>query len=294
MEVRNICVIGAGVMGHGIAQVAASAGYAVTVNEVDEGVLARGIGQIGRSLNRLVSRGQLTADQAEVIRSRIRPEPSLAAAVAEADLIIEAVTENLAVKQAVFQAVDEHARPEAIIASNTSQYSITLLASFVRNPGRVCGMHFFNPPVLMRLIEIIRGLQTSDETYATVVAVSRQMGKEVVTCKDSQGFITSRLICALALEAMRIVEEGLASPEDVDRACRLGLGHSMGPLETVDLTGLDTALAVSDELVKAFGDRFRAPQTLRNLVRAGRIGQKAGRGLYAYDQNGRRIAGQEG
>lgn len=294
MEVRSICVIGAGVMGHGIAQVAAAAGYAVTVNEVDEGALARGMGQIERSLKRLVARGQLTEGQAEEIRGRIRPETSLAAAVAEADLIIEAVTENLAVKESVFRAVDQHARPDAIIASNTSQYSITQLASFVRSPGRVCGMHFFNPPVLMRLIEIIRGLQTSDETYATVVAVSRRMGKEVVTCRDSQGFITSRLICALALEAMRIVEEGLASPEDVDRACRLGLGHAMGPLETVDLTGLDTALAVSDELVKAFGDRFRAPQTLRNLVRAGRIGQKAGRGIYAYDRDGKRVAGQEG
>ena len=155
-------------------------------------------------------------------------------------------------------------------------------------------MHFFSPAVLMKLIEIIRGLQTSDGTYETVVAVSRQMDKEVVTCKDSQGFITSRLICALALEAMRIVEEGLASPEDVDKACRLGLGHAMGPLETVDRSGLDTALAVSDELVQAFGDRYRAPQSLRNLVRAGRTGTKSGRGLYDYDKDGRRVVSQEG
>lgn len=282
MAVERIAVLGAGTMGHGIAQVAATAGYRVVLRDVNKSVLDKALEQISWSLNSLAGKGRLTEADAKSIRERIFTTVDVAEAVASADLVIEAVPENLQLKQETFAEVDRLAPEHTIIVSNTSQFSITRLAAVTGRPERVCGMHFFNPPVLMKLVEIARGERTSDETYDAVKRVCEQMGKETVTCKDSPGFITTRLIGLLWAEALKILEEGVASPEDIDKACRLGLGHAMGPLETADWSGLDVAYAISQSLQEHLGDRFRTTATHHNLVHAGYVGRKAGRGVYDY------------
>lgn len=282
MDVARIAVLGAGTMGHGIAQVAAMAGFQVMVRDVAEEVLARGREQIHWSLDSLVRKGRLAEEAAAAAKARIGTTTDLAEAVGEADLVIEAVPEDLDLKLQVFAEVDCLAPARTVIVSNTSQFSITRLAAATRRPEQVCGMHFFNPPVLMKLVEIARGARTSDDTHRLVVDVSRQMGKETVTCKDSPGFITTRLIGLLWVEAMRILEEGVASAEDIDKACRLGLGHAMGPLETADWSGLDIAYAISESLRAHLGERFQTTATHRNLVYSGAVGRKAGRGIYRY------------
>lgn len=283
MSVERIAVLGAGTMGHGIAQVAAMSGFAVALQDVSEDALSRAQGQIAWSLERLVEKGRLERADAQQVTERIRTTTVLAEAVAEADFVIEAVPEQLELKLSVFGEVDRLAPPHAVIVSNTSQFSITRLAAATGRPDRVCGMHFFNPPALMKLVEIARGERTSDETHRVVEETAARMGKETVTCKDSPGFITTRLIGLLWVEALRLVEEGVASPEDIDKACRLGLGHAMGPLETADWSGLDVALAVADSLKERLGERFLTTPTHRNLVHAGFVGRKTGKGIYTYD-----------
>lgn len=218
-------------------------------------------------------------------KERIHTTVHLAEAVSSADLVIEAVPENIELKLSVFAEVDKFAPARAVIVSNTSQFSITRLAAATDRPERVCGMHFFNPPALMKLVEIARGERTSDDTLKLVEETARQMGKETVVCKDSPGFITTRLIGLLWAEALRLVEEGVATPADIDKACRLGLGHAMGPLETADWSGLDVALAVADSLRERLGERFQATATHRNLVHAGFLGRKAGKGIYDYSRS---------
>lgn len=284
MIVERIAVLGAGTMGHGIAQVAAMAGFRVAMQDVANEALDHAVDQISWSLDRLVEKSRMTEAEARQAKERIHTTVDPAEAVSSADLVIEAVPENIELKLSVFAEVDKFAPAHAVIVSNTSQFSITRLAAATDRPERVCGMHFFNPPALMKLVEIARGERTSEDTLKVVEETAERMGKETVVCKDSPGFITTRLIGLLWAEALRLVEENVATPEDIDKACRLGLGHAMGPLETADWSGLDVALAIADSLRENLGERFQATPTHRNLVHAGFVGRKAGKGIYDYSK----------
>jgi 3-hydroxybutyryl-CoA dehydrogenase len=286
VDIDQIVVVGgAGLMGSGISQVVAQAGFQVTMVDVDDAALERGLARIDRSLERLVNRGTVTSDEAGATRSRLATSSDLETAAAAADHVIESVIEVEPVKAEVLGCLDRVCRPEVIFASNTSQIAISKLAATTSRPDRFIGSHWFNPPPVMNLIELIRGVETSDETLQTALDLAHRYGKETIVCnKDTQGFITSRLIVMLMVEAARIVEEGIASVEDVNKACVLGFAHAMGPLDTADLSGLDTVERVADGLVKNFGDRFLPPQTLRALVHAGHFGRKTGRGFRSYDE----------
>jgi 3-hydroxybutyryl-CoA dehydrogenase len=284
MAIEKVVVVGGGIMGNGIAQVVATAGLDVTIVDVDAAALEKARVRIERSLARSVKAGRLTSEDAEATLARLATSTDLAGAASEADHAIETVVEDLDVKRGVLRALDEALREEVVIASNTSQFSISTLGAATGRPDRVIGSHWFNPPPVMALIEIIRGVETSDATLATTLELAQRYGKQTVVCdKDTPGFITSRLIIALGLEAMRIVEEGIASVEDVNTACRLGFGHAMGPLDTMDFSGLDTALHVADAMRDQYGERFLAPQNLRALVNGGHLGRKTGRGFTSYD-----------
>jgi 3-hydroxybutyryl-CoA dehydrogenase len=270
----KVVVVGAGIMGHGIAQVVAGAGLDVTLVDVSQAALDKALQRIGR---RLDAEGM----------ARISTSTNLEAAAVDADHAIESVVEDLAIKRDVLARLDGALREDVIIASNTSQFSISLLGAATKRPDRVIGSHWFNPPPVMDLIEIIRGVETSDETLAKTLELAQRYGKQTVVCdKDTPGFITSRLIVALGLEAMRIVEEGIASAEDVNRACRLAFNHAMGPLDTMDYSGLDTALHVADAMREQYGDRFLAPQNLRVLVNGGHLGRKTGKGFKEWPASG--------
>jgi 3-hydroxybutyryl-CoA dehydrogenase len=273
---RAVVLGGGGQMGSGIAQVVAGAGVDVTVVELDEGALERGLGRIERGLERAGDDG--------AVRARISGSTALEDAVAEADHVIETVVEVFDVKCDVLRRADAAAREDVILASNTSQFSISRLAAATERPDRVIGSHWFNPPARMELIEIVRGLETSDATLATTVELAQRYGKQTIVCqRDTPGFVTSRLIALFMVEAARIVEEGIATPEDVDLACKLGFGHAMGPLATADLSGLDVLERVADNLREHYGDRFLVPQGVRARVAAGQLGRKTGRGMHDYD-----------
>jgi 3-hydroxybutyryl-CoA dehydrogenase len=283
--IENVVVVGAGVMGNGIAQVVAQAGLAVTVVDVSEEALERALGRIERSLDRLVKAERLTHEEADAARGRIATATDLEAAAAAADHAIETVVEDLDVKADVLCRLDAACSDDVVLASNTSQFSITTLAAATSRPDRVIGSHWFNPPPMMDLIEIVRGLETSDATLATALELAQRYGKATVVChKDTPGFITSRLVVALGLEAMRIVEEGIADGAAVDLACQNAFNHAMGPLNTMDLSGLDTVLRVADNMRAQYGDRFLAPQNLRGLVNGGHHGRKTGRGFRSYGE----------
>lgn len=283
MKIRSIAVIGSGNMGNGIAQVCATAGYLVFMRDVEQRFLDRAMENITRSLSRLVKAGKIAESQVAEIKGRITPTTDLEVAVRDASLVIEAIPEDLELKKQLFAELDRLTRPDCILASNTSNFSITAIASATKRTDRVVGMHWFNPPPVMRLIEIVRGFETSDETIQFIQTVSETLGKETVVCKDAQGFITTRAVVALTLEAYRMLEEGIATREDIDKAIRLGLNHPMGPLELADLTGQDVTLHVAEAMSHAYGDRFKPTNTLRNLVRAGRYGRKVGKGIYDYE-----------
>ena len=285
MAIEKVVVIGGGTMGNGIAQVVAGAGLEVTIVDVDEAALERAQKRIDRSLERFVKSERLSAEDADGVRARISTSTDLDAAAAEADHAIETVIEDLDVKRDVLGRLDAACRDDVIFASNTSQFPISALAAATSRADRVIGSHWFNPPPMMDLIEVIRGVETSDETLATTLELAERYGKRTVVCqKDTPGFITSRLIVTLALEAMRIVEEGIADPDDVDLACVKAFNHAMGPIDTMDLSGLDTALRVADNMRHTYGERFLAPQNLRALVNAGRLGRKSGSGFKSYEQ----------
>lgn len=285
MAIEKVVVVGGGTMGNGIAQVVAASGLEVKIVDVDDAALERARKRIDRSLERFVKSERLSTEDADGVRARISTSTDLDAAAAEADHAIETVIEDLEVKRDVLRRLDAACRDDVVFASNTSQFPISALAAATSRADRVIGSHWFNPPPMMDLIEVIRGVATSDETLATTLGLAERYGKRTVVCqKDTPGFITSRLIVTLALEAMRIVEEGIADPDDVDLACVKAFNHAMGPIDTMDYSGLDTTLRVADNMRHTYGERFLAPQNLRALVNAGRLGRKSGTGFKSYEQ----------
>jgi 3-hydroxybutyryl-CoA dehydrogenase len=271
-------------MGSGIAQVAAQAGWAVTMRDVDDAATGRGMAAIRTSLERFAAKGKIPADGIEPTLARITPTTDLAAA-AEADIVVEAVFERLEVKREVFQDLDRICRPDAVLATNTSAIPITQIAAATQRPESVVGTHFFSPVPMMKLCELVRGHKTSDATLATARSFAEEIGKTcVVVNRDVAGFVTTRLIAALAVEAIRLVESGVISAEELDTACRLGFGHAMGPLATTDLTGLDIMLHAAQNIYTDTADgRFAPPELLRRMVSAGDLGRKTGRGFYPHD-----------
>jgi 3-hydroxybutyryl-CoA dehydrogenase len=280
---QQVAIIGAGLMGGGIAQVAAAAGYDVILRDVTPEALERGLGTIRSSYAKFVEKGRLSADDAEAALGRITTTTDLDA-VADADLVVEAIFEKLEVKAEVFRELDRLCKDGAVLASNTSAIPITSIAAVTSRPESVVGTHFFSPVPLMRLCEIVRGYKTSDATIEAARAFAEGVGKTVVVVnRDVAGFVTTRLISALAMEAVRLVESGVASAEDIDTACRLGFGHAMGPLETIDLTGVDIMLnAASNIYADTQDETFAAPELLRRMVAAGDLGRKSGRGFYDH------------
>ncbi len=284
LETKRIAVIGAGLMGNGIAQVAAQAGFNVGLRDIDETVLQKAMASIEKSLGRFVKGGKIAQEDAPVILGRICPTTSIEEAAGSADYVIEAVTENLDLKQRLFAELDSICPSHSILATNTAQVSVTVIASATKRASQVIGTHWFSPPAMMRLVEVVRGMQTSQETLDSTLALAKTMGKETVVCKDSRGFITSRAFGAFMSECVRILEEGIATPEDIDKAIKLGFNHPMGPFELMDFGGLDVAFNAMSGLEEAFGPRFKPPQVLKILVNAGYLGPKSGRGFYSYDK----------
>jgi len=284
LEVRKIAVLGAGLMGHGIAQVAAQVGkYEVSLRDIKQEFIDRGMDMIRNSLQKFLSKGVISEAEMNEVLARIHPTIDLKEAVSDADLIIEAVPENIELKKSVFSEVDSLAPPHAIIASNTSSISITELASATNRPEKVCGMHFFNPPQLMKLVEIIKGAKTSDETIQTVRQVAEKMGKETVLVKkDCPGFIVNRILIPALNEAVALVWEGIADKEDIDKAIKLGLNWPMGPLTLLDYIGLDTTLAIAEVLEGEIDPKFHPCPLLRQMVRAKLLGRKTGKGFYDW------------
>jgi 3-hydroxybutyryl-CoA dehydrogenase len=277
-----IGVVGAGTMGNGIAQVAARAGYDVVISDVSEEFLQRGLTAIDKSLQRDVDKERLASAEKMEITKRIRTDTSLES-LSDAGLVIEAVTENVNVKTEVFQALDRIVRPDAILASNTSSISITKLAAATKRPDKVIGMHFMNPVPVMKLVEVIRGMATSDETYDKVRSLTERLGKTALDCQDSPGFISNRVLMPMINEAIFTLYEGVATRESIDGIMKLGMNHPMGPLTLADFIGLDVCLAIMNVLHDGLGDpKYRPCPLLRRYVDAGWLGRKSGRGFYEY------------
>jgi 3-hydroxybutyryl-CoA dehydrogenase len=285
-EIKTIGVIGSGQMGGGIAQVAAQAGLDVVLLDAQKELADRAKTRIADVLGKLVAKGKMEAAAREATLEKLHPAGDYAA-LAQCDLTIEAAPENEALKLKIFAAAESSTRPDAILASNTSSISITKLGSITKRPDRVIGMHFMNPVPLMKLVEIVRGLPTSDETYKTTVALAERFGKTTIAARDIPGFIVNRVLIPLLNEACYALYEGLGTVEDIDKGVKLGLNHPMGPLELADLIGLDTCLAIAEVLHSELGDdKYRPCPLLRQHVAAGWFGKKVGRGFYRYDQQG--------
>lgn len=279
----RVAVIGAGQMGSGIAQVIAQSGHDVILTDRAEQYLERGLGVIRANLERAVQKGRITPEQRDAALARIRTTVALDRL--DVALAIEAATEDLAVKSEIFRTLDRATPAEAILASNTSSISITVLAAQTARPARVIGMHFMNPVPVMQLVEIIRGLETSDETYATVEALARELGKTPVEVRDFPGFVSNRVLMPMINEAIYALYEGVASPEAIDTVMKLGMNHPMGPLQLADFIGLDTCLAILEVLHEGLGDpKYRPCPLLKQYVAAGRLGKKSGRGFYRYGE----------
>lgn len=284
-RVQSIAVLGAGTMGHGIAQVAAQSGFETRLYDVKDEFVERGMTRIRANLDKGVDRGKVTEAGRDEALGRLRATADLGDAAGGVDLVIEAAPERMDLKVEIFSALAKAAPDDAILATNTSSLSITEIAAAAKDPSRVLGMHFFNPPYVLKLLEIVRAVQTSDETLAEVRKVGEQMGREMIVVSDTAGFATSRLGLAIGLEAMRMLQEGVATAEDIDRAMELGYRHPMGPLKLTDLVGLDVRLDIAEYLHRELGgEQFRPPAILRKMVRAGRLGKKVGRGFYDWSE----------
>jgi 3-hydroxybutyryl-CoA dehydrogenase len=289
MEVKTIGVVGAGQMGSGIAQVAAQAGYQVLLLDASEEALRRGLEAIRRSLAKFLEKGRITEEALEAALGRIRTTLDLEA-LGEADLIVEAIVEDEGAKRALLERLGALAKPEAILASNTSSIPITALGRYSGRPERFIGMHFFNPVPLMQLVEVIQGELTSAATRDVVVEVARRMGKTPLEVQDYPGFVSNRLLMPMINEAVEALREGVATKEAIDGIMRLGMNHPMGPLELADFIGLDTCLAIMEVLHRGFGDdKYRPSPLLRRMVQAGLLGRKVGRGFYVYDEKGNKV-----
>ncbi|KMY55529.1 3-hydroxybutyryl-CoA dehydrogenase [Bacillus sp. FJAT-27231] len=280
--INRIGVVGSGVMGRGIAYVGAVGGYSVTVVDINEAALQNAKQEIDAIFEKGVTRGKITAEAAEQARKNLSYESDLAQVAAAADLIIEAVPEKAEIKKQVFETIEEHAPEHCFFATNTSTMSPTEIASFAKRPEKTIAMHFFNPVHKMPLVEIIRGLETSDETAAVIKEVAEKMGKETVVINEFPGFVTSRISALVGNEAFYMLQEGLGTPEEIDKAIKLGLNYPMGPFELVDLVGLDARLNNLKYLHEKLGEKYRPAPLLEQYVKAGRLGRKSGKGVYDY------------
>jgi 3-hydroxybutyryl-CoA dehydrogenase len=282
-DVKRICVLGAGTMGAGIAQTCSVAGFSVAMQDLTEEFVEGGFQRMRTPLEKRVARGKMTQEEVEAILGRIEGFTSLEEALKEADVVLEAVYEDMEIKKELYTQVDRFSPEDAVLASNTSSLSITEMAAVTGRPDRFVGMHFFNPAPVMRLVEVIRGSETSDDTIDFAMELSRRLGKEPVEVKESAGFVVNRLLVPMMNEAFNLLLENVASAEDIDKSMKLGTNMPMGPFELADYTGLDVGLAVMEVLQRESGDpKFRPSPLLRQLVRAGRLGRKTGRGVYEY------------
>ena len=282
MEINTIGIVGAGLMGSGIAQVCAVAGLQVVLHDVSEQAVQRGLAAIGANLERMVAKDKISADDARQALARIAGGADLSR-LGQAEFLIEAATERVEIKQAILRELDAVARAGSIIATNTSSVSITRLAACLREPARLVGMHFFNPVPVMALVEVIRGIQTSDATYDATRALAARIGKSAIGARNAPGFVVNRILVPMINEAVFVLQEGLASAEDIDAGMKLGANHPIGPLALADLIGLDTLLAVMEVFYRDFNDsKYRPAPLLREMVDAGRYGRKSGQGFYRY------------
>ena len=282
MEIKKVGVVGCGIMGSGIAEVCARSGYEVVVREISEELLQKGLERIRKSMAKGVKRGKLTREEMDAALARIQGTTEMKD-FAPCDLVIEAVVEKMEVKKQVFAELDAICPPHAILASNTSSLCITEMASATRRPDKVLGMHFFNPPPVMPLLELVRTILTSDETLQVAQDFGESLGKTTVVAKDTPGFIVNLLLVPFLLDAVRALEKGIATKEDIDTAIKLGLNHPMGPLTLLDFIGLDTTLYIAEAMYEEFKDpRYAPPPLLRRMVLAGHLGRKSGRGFYEY------------
>jgi 3-hydroxybutyryl-CoA dehydrogenase len=282
MVIQTVGIIGAGTMGNGIAQTCAVAGFSVVMVDISDAAVQRGLATVASSLDRLIKKEKITEADKTAALARIHGSTAYED-LNKADFVIEAATENHALKLKILQQVDALLAPEVILASNTSSISITQLAAATSRADRFIGMHFFNPVPMMALVEIIRGLQTSDDTHAAVEALSKALGKSLITVKNAPGFVVNRILVPMINEAFFVLGEGLATPDDIDTGMRLGCNQPIGPLALADMIGLDTLLAVMEVYLKEFGDsKYRAAPLLKELVAAGRLGRKTGQGVYQY------------